>query len=147
LATNRVDWYLVVDKYQFHVYVVAAMKDCQLYVRIDWHNNSTLCFEPYIESSEEKHLHIGRTRKFCRQCILDIVKDEMQSYKLFKFNCRTLSYMVLTKAMQFDAEAVYEQFNSQDLLCGLDMAECLSLEEMHHYYLYANGTKEWCVIL
>lgn len=138
---------MVIDKYQFHVYVVAAMKECQLYVRIDWHNNSTLCFEPYQENSEEKHIHIGTTRRFCRQCILDMIKKEMHAYKLLQFNCRTLSYMLLTKTQGFDADFVYEQFNSRDLLCGLDMTECVSLEEMHHYYSYANGTKEWCTIL
>jgi hypothetical protein len=141
-----VKWYMVLDKYRFHVYVVAAMEKRDLYVRIDWHSNSTLCFEPYQNNTEEKHIFIDTTRHFCRECILKQMKTLMKSdYKLFRFNCRTVSYMILTQVAQFDAKKVYACFSNEDMLCGLDESECLSLEEIHHFVTYEQGTNK-CII-
>ena len=145
-SSSVVEWYLVLDQHKFHVYVAVAIQERDLYVRIDWHDNSTLCFEPYQNNNLETHVHIGTTSLFCRNCILDIMKEEMQTYKLFRFNCRTVSYLVLTKAMSFNAKKVFHRFNSMDILCGLDQSECLSLEEIHHYIAYAENKGEWCNI-
>lgn len=147
IARCTVEWYLVVDEYKFHVYVTAAIPEKELYVRIDWHGNSTLSFEPYDDKPGEQRVHIGNSHTFCRHCIIDTMKNKMHYYRPFGFNCRTVAYLILTKVELFDATLVFDKFNEMDILCGLDPRECVSLEEIHHYINHVEGTGEWCNII
>jgi hypothetical protein len=146
-SPGKVLWYMVVDRYKFHVYVVAAVEKRNLYVRIDWNDNSTLRFDPYVNNNQEQHVYIGSRESFCRECIIEKMKSRMGVYKLFRFNCRTMSYIILTDVTGFDRDSVFQHFNSLDILCGLDIAECVSLEEIHHYTEWANGNSRWCNII
>jgi hypothetical protein len=145
----RCDWYLVVDKYEFHVYVgaVCHLPDkSQLRVRCDWHTDSTLTFRPFEFDSLEQNLPLGQSDWFCRLCCVEKLGEGMQQYKLFKFNCRTLSYLILWRVMGFAHDHVYKQFESLHIMCGLEPDQCLSLDEIHRYFAYRRENKTSCVL-
>jgi hypothetical protein len=62
-----------------------------------------------------------------------------QLYSLFDFNCRTVSYLILTDIVGFDPDEVYDLFKDSGVLCGLDKIQCVSLEEIYHYIRYREG--------
>jgi len=130
-----VAWYLVLDPHRFHVFVAARLSPT-VAVRIDWHDNSTFCFEPYVDRPGETRLWVGESAQFCKLCIDAQMAEVLERYKLFRFNCRTVSYLVLTQVVGFDREAVYAKFRDSQVLCGLEFAQCFSLDEVHHYVAY-----------
>ena len=144
-------WYLVVDKYQFHVYVAAVEQNVQngLKVRMDWHQDSTLTFRPFAFDVMEQNLLIGTSDWFCRQCTIDRLWSVMGEYKLFAFNCRTLSYLILWYVMHFPHDQVYACFEKFHLMCGLDETQCLSFIEIHRYLAYKKENKKVspCVLI
>ncbi len=137
-----VQWFLVVDKYEFHVYVAAVCRQFQ--VRIDWHQDSTLTYRPFHFDQLEQNIAVGRGHWFCKPCIETQLRHGMQEYRLFHFNCRTLSYLILTRVAQFDPDEVYAKFDKLRLLCGLQPVQCLSLDEIHRYVAYKKENKTEC---
>ncbi len=126
-------WYLVLDKSKFHVYV-AVITDTES-VRIDWHKNSTLEFSPFLEKEGEQREMVGKAW-YCQECMITKILDFLETYKLFEFNCRTVSYLILTTVLGFPPDHVYPFFQRQHILCGLEFSQCFSLEEIHHYIMY-----------
>jgi hypothetical protein len=136
---QEVEWYLVLDKSKFHVYV--AMIGVEESIRIDWHKNSTLEFSPFLVKEGEHKELIGRAW-YCQECIEEKVLEFLETYKLFQFNCRTVSYLLLTVVLGFEPNHVYPFFQKQDVMCGLELAQCFSPEEIHHFILYRRSEAE-----
>jgi len=131
-------WYLAMDKYRFHVYIIVVTQN-QLYIRIDWNKNSTLTFEKYISTPDEDYYVVGHTG-FCKLCIEELVVTQLKGYALFKFNCRTVSFLVL-KVMGFNTKHLYTVFQNAYTLCGLKEDECLSIKEIGHFLDWEEGEK------
>jgi hypothetical protein len=151
--TGKIRWFLVIDRYQFHVYVMAQIcnkrAECHLAVRIDWHDNSTFCTERYEAKEGEEEIYIGTTESFCKLCMECAMEDEMRrakGYHLLRFNCRTVSFLVLTEVEGFDAERVYALFKKHEIRCGLDTEECFSRDEIQHYLEYSRETGNRCTL-
>ena len=129
-----VRWSLVADQDRFHVFLVAQIQaPVNLEVRIDWRAVSRLEFEPHVRDTREEMVPVGETRGFCRLCAIAHLRRFMQDYNLFVFNCRTVSYLLLTELCRFDPARTYDLFDEHELLCGLQMDECLSVTEIEHY--------------
>lgn len=137
-------WMLCMDRYRFHVFVV-AVTDQGLRIRIDWNKESTLTFENYEPESGEEAYFIGQNDFFCKLCLQDTIASHLEKYQLFKFNCRTVSFMILVM-VGFDSHHIYEQFQKRRVLCGLDQSECLKLNEMRHFFQWDAGERG-CIIL
>lgn len=142
----RVDWYLVVDKYEFHVYVGLLVRFTEppaetVQARIDWHQDSTLTFRPFVFDALEQAVPVGSGVWFCRACTQQKLEASMlrHQYRLFRYNCRTLSYLVLVQVARFEPTAVYAQFERLRLMCGLEPRECLALVEVHRYFAWRAG--------
>lgn len=142
----RCDWYLVVDKYEFHVYVAAVCRGPSVQVRVDWHQDSTLTFRPFQFDRLEQNMPIGESDHFCRLCITEQLAQGMEEYKLFHFNCRTLSYLILCHVMGFEHELVYGKFQQLHILCGLQPDQCLALDEIRRYFAYKKENRTTCVL-
>lgn len=142
----------MVDKYEFHVYVSAVCRaPGGLRVRCDWHQNTTLTFKPFVFDKLEQNLLIGQSQWFCRCCITEQISDIMEEanrkeYKLFEFNCRTMSYLILWRIMSFDHALVYGKFDQLHILCGLNPIHCLSLDEIRRYFDYRRENETSCFI-
>lgn len=141
---QAIEWYLVVDKYEFHVYVAAV--SAQLHVRLDWHQDSTLTYRPFAFDPLEQNIAVARGHFFCKPCINAALQAGMQEYRLFHFNCRTLSYLILSHVAGFDPDTVYAKFQKLNILCGLEPLQCLSLTEIHRYVAYKKENKTQCVL-
>ena len=117
------DWFMAMDAHRFHVYVVVAL-DPNVWLRIDWDDNSTLTFKPLEPNAfaYNQRFHVG-TRRFSHASIKRQLTGYMQEYKLFRFNCRTVSFAVLCAA-GFNPDLVFRLFEQQDVLCGLVEDEC-----------------------
>lgn len=143
----RVEWFLMADESHFHVYVKAVIKKLNIVVRIDWRNVSELQFEKFEPGEKVSEcLRVGETDWFCRECIIECVKSDMTTYHLFKFNCRTVAYIILTKVCLFHAQTVQQMLDEKFMLCGLDERECFSEAEIQHYLAYTKRTGEACVL-
>lgn len=135
-----VTWCLMTDESRFHVYVVAQLPDVA--VRIDWRVTSRLEFEKYTPNDKDECMPIGQAPGFCRDCIIHTMHYYLQQYQLLKFNCRTVSYLILTEACGFDPTAVYEQLETRQMLCGLgNQWDCLALPEIHHYISWKHAER------
>lgn len=145
---KHVEWFLVTDESRFHTYVKAVIKDEGLEIRVDWHDNSTLCFERFVPETTKVGdcVAIGKTTWFCRECIVRGMESDMKTYNLFKFNCRTVSFVILTKICRFDPQKVEGLFDSLRILCGIDERECLSTTEISHYLEYTKSHREKCTL-
>lgn len=138
----KVEWFLMADESHFHVYLKAVIKSLGYNIRIDWHDNSTLGFEAFLpETKKSEEIFIGKTDWFCRNCIIKCIESDMETYKLFKFNCRTVAYIILTKICRFPANQVEEEFAKTQMMCGLDERDCISMEEIRHYIAYTRRGK------
>lgn len=129
-------WYLMVDRDRFHVYVGAQVEGMRGRLRIDWHDNSQLELRwlRHGFDRDAEAILIGTTRNFCKACLVERVKSlHMQHYQIFRFNCRTVTYLILTRVYGFDKQVVYDHFVNGQIMCGLDESECVSLNELHHY--------------
>ena len=150
-ATAAWDWYLVVDKFEFHVYVAAVCRATRMQVRCDWHQNTSLTFNPFQFDKLEQNLLIGHSDWFCRCCIveqIDAIMKEVgaRDYRLFHFNCRSMSYLILWRIMGFPHELVYGKFDELHILCGLDPSQCLKLAEIRRYFAYKKENRTECVL-
>jgi len=134
------EWYLAFDSSHFHVYVVVVVviddeppRRHRLAIRIDWNDESTLTFKRLTPSDEkrESRVLIG-VADFCKRTVELGLVDYMESYKLFRFNCRTVSFLVLYTS-GFDADHIYEQYARNNVLCGLVEGECMKLESLRQY--------------
>jgi len=147
---GTVQWYMVVDKYLFHVYIGVVIQRPSgkppLQVRLDWDNANKLTFKPFVFDDLEQNIEVSHSDTFCKLCIESELVSEMQAYKLFRFNCRTVSYIILTKVMGFSPDLVYDNLNRLNTLCGIDSRACLSLDELQHYIEWSRG-KGRCLIL
>jgi hypothetical protein len=123
-------WYLVMDAYRFHVYVMVETELER--VRIDWHQNSTLEVRPYADKEGELVIKIGEA-KYCQECLFPRICRLLYHYQLFSFNCRTVSYLILVDVMHFNEAAVYEHFRSNNTQCGLDSTQCFTWAEIDHF--------------
>lgn len=137
-------WLLCMDAHRFHVYVAAITLE-GMRVRIDWNKESTLTFEKYKPRPGEEAYEIGTNDFFCKRCIEDAIRDRLHQYDLFKFNCRTVSFMILALA-GFDSHHVYDEFRKRRVLCGLVESECLKIDELRHFFEY-EVVEEGCIIL
>lgn len=141
---SAVQWYLVVDKYEFHVYVAAVCSEFQ--VRIDWHQDSTLTYRPFHFDPLEQNIPVASSRWFCKPCTASKLRHSMHEYQLFSFNCRTLSYLILSEVQGFDPNMVYGKFKQLHIMCGLEPLQCFSLDEIHRYVAYKKENKTSCVL-
>ena len=126
------EWYLAFDSSLFHVYVIVRLYDDAL-LRIDWNRNSTLTFE-YMTPDEERResrVFVGH-RPFSKLAVERAIAGDMQHYQLFRFNCRTVSFLVLN-SVAFDPELVFALYEKQGVMCGLEDSECVKLGELRHY--------------
>ena len=123
-------WHLVWDAHRFHVYVMVAREEER--VRLDWRQHSSLDVNPYAEVAGELVLAVG-SAPYCIDCVFEKAAKLLKHYQLFVFNCRTVSYLLLTDVMGFDERAVYKMFAAQDTLCGLDMSQCFTMAEIDHF--------------
>ena len=128
------EWYLAFDSSHFHVYVIVVLIDePRLIIRIDWNDESTLTFKRLMPQDEkrESRVLIG-VADFCKRWVELAIIDYMESYKLFRFNCRTVSFIVL-HTRGFDADQIYDQYVRNNVLCGLVEGECFKLESLRQY--------------
>jgi hypothetical protein len=146
---TTVQWYLVVDRFEFHVYVAAVIhkRGEPLQVRMDFHPDSTLTFRKFVFDSLEQCIPIGTSKGFCKLCIQEALHGELGTYHLFSLNCRTSSYLILTEVMGFPHDEVYANFNRLHILCGLQPLECLSLDSLHQYIAYRRENEVSCALL
>lgn len=144
-GVTEVQWFLVHDASLFHVYV-AAIVNRTLAIRIDWRAESRLEFEQMRPTEGDRSYPMGQSSWFCKPCIEEALSSQMEEYRLFRFNCRTLSYLILTQVGRLEPGAVYQRFQSLGTLCGLDPRECLSLEEIRHYIAHQKQTAECTII-
>ncbi len=133
-----VQWSLVADGDRFHVFLVAALgAPLNREVRIDWRALNRLEFEPYVTDARDERIRVdeGETRGFCRLCTIAQLRLLMHhNYHLFAFNCRTVSYLLLTEGCRFDAQRTLSLFEEHDLRCGVgSLDDCLSVVEIQHY--------------
>lgn len=126
------DWYMAMDAHKFHVYVVVAL-DPNIWIRIDWDDNSTLTFKPLEPRAYayEPRVHIG-TRRFSRAAIEKRMTGYLHQYQLVRFNCRTVSFAVLCVA-GFDPDLVFTHFERHEVLCGLVSEECVTWDTLMAY--------------
>lgn len=144
----RVEWFLMADESHFHVYVKAVIKQLGRSIRIDWRNISELQFEQFQEGEKVGEcLRVGETDWFCRDCIIKSLQKDMETYHLFKFNCRTVAFIILTKVCLFDSSLVENMLDNKAMLCGLDERECVSGEEIKHYIDYTRATGKSCTLI
>lgn len=145
---RQVEWFLVTDQSRFHTYVKAVIKDePPLQIRIDWHDNSRLCFERFLpETMVSDCIEVGKTKWFCRECIVKGIESDMKTYNLFQFNCRTVAFIILTKICRFDSQKVEALFDSLRILCGIDERECVSTTEISHYLAYTRSHRDKCTL-
>lgn len=129
-------WFLVWDRHRFHVYLM--VETALERVRIDWHQNSTLELAPYKDKMGEKQVLVGKA-PYCSECLLEKTQKLLYRYQLFSFNCRTVSYLILTEVLGFDETRVYEYFRDENTLCGLDSMECFSVAEIDHFIAWRNA--------
>lgn len=150
-VARETSWYLMVDRDSFHVYVGVHVQGLRGRLRIDWQDNSRLELS-WLKRGFDRHdraILIGKTAQFCRACLVEKVRAlHMQHYQLFHFNCRTVTYLILTRVQGFDKHAVYQHFVDGEILCGLDERECVSLTELHHYLNWSEtqGRPSACTI-
>lgn len=142
--SKNTKWMLCMDRHRFHVYVVAVTNK-QLGVRIDWNKESTLTFEKYEAKPGEEAYFIGHNDFFCKLCLEEKMASRLEQYQLFKFNCRTVSFMILV-LVGFDAHHIYDRFEQTDVLCGLDQSECLKAKEMSHFFKW-EAEQNGCTLL
>ena len=126
-------WLLVIDKNDFHVFVVTQTETLG-YTRIDWNLDSTLTFTKYNFNPLDKSYIIGHG-KYNENRISYETSEYLRNYNLFHFNCRTVSFLVLVLA-GFNADLLYKLFSDANILCGLDEGQCLSMKEVRSFMLY-----------
>jgi len=85
---------------------------------------------------------VGRTDAYCKRCIKEELRGFLREYALFDFNCRTVSYLIMTRVLGFDPDLVYAQFQKCRTVCGLNRDECFSIEELHHYVAWRHMRDE-----
>lgn len=124
-------WYLLLDRNRFHVFIGVVINK-NLTIRIDWNRDATLTFKKYEEYIYEEKTFLGK-RDFSKSEIKKLMKNKLKNYDLFYFNCRTVTYMILTKIVHFDSHEVYNLFKQYSIMCGLKEEECLSMEEIEHF--------------
>lgn len=153
----RTDWYLVWDRSHFHVYVMADIHRERVTAadatedddrkprrrwRIDWQDKSMLEFKHYDDKPYETLHKVGTTGAYCRRCIREVMSGLLHEYRLWGFNCRTVSYMIVVTVLGFDGAAVYRKFAQEKTLCGLDRSACFSLDELQHYIAWRESRGE-----
>lgn len=135
-------WFLVMDKYHFHVFVVVFITKEIGPIRIDWNFDSTLTFEPYkMNEGDDYSYLIGTTETFCKLCIQEHIIKDLRAYELFDFNCRTATFLVFITS-GFDAHSLLKKFEEHDVLCGLKKENCLTLSEMKHFINWLDAKQE-----
>lgn len=139
-TNGDVKWLLCMDKFKFHVFVVAVVRP-DLYIDISWNKVSTLTFEPFKPKGGEECYLIGSTSSFCKLCIEDEMMDKLGRYNLFQFNCRTVSFLILV-LVGFKPRDIFEIYKRVGILCGLDASSCLQIKEVGRFIefeKYENG--------
>ncbi len=143
-------WYLMVDRDHFHVYVGARIPG-EGVLRIDWEDDSRLSMRrlPHGFARDNKAILVGTTPTYCKACLVEGMRAQhLQHYQLFSFNCRTVAYLLLVCVLRFDAERIYALYSDDGILCGINSAECVSLNELHHYLNWSEtqGRPSPCVL-
>jgi hypothetical protein len=130
-----VQWYLVADSARFHTFLVAELgTPINMIVRIDWHAISVLECRPYVPEHGDEHIAVGETSGFWLGGIVACLMRYDRDYHLFAYNCRTVSYLILTEYCRFDARCVFELYETHKILCGVEgMDACISIDEFIHY--------------
>jgi hypothetical protein len=127
------EWYLAFDSSHFHVYVIVALQPPQVMIRIDWNDESTLTFKRMLPGQEkyESRVLLGTT-DFSKRRVEHALAPYMRDYGLFRFNCRTVSFIVLYTA-GFDADDIYAQYARNNVLCGVAEGECFNMDSLRQY--------------
>lgn len=140
-----VKWELVADGDRFHVFLIAQLgSPVNLAIRIDWRHKNRLEFEPYkVDKRDERIPLVQETRGFCRLCLISRILVLTHDYHLFAFNCRTVSYLILTEWCRFDKNEILGLFEKHDLRCGVgSLDDCLSVTEIEHYVKHVQSEQE-----
>jgi len=118
------EWFLAADDALFHVYAVVRFGD-RYTLRIDWLKESVLTFEP-MTRPDGSLAPLGRGR-FNYAALARVLAPLLRGrhYSLLRLNCRTVTFLVLTK-VGFDAERLLARYERHQLLCGLVTRECFS---------------------
>jgi hypothetical protein len=151
------DYYLVLDEAKFHVYVAvmnaglpkafgadpASMELGMgpLALRFDWHDDSTFLTTPFVRQPGHTLLFAGRA-PFCQPCLDTEIRKRLQKYSLFKFNCRTVSCMILVEYAHLSVKIVRQLFEKHYTLCGLEESACYTIEELNHWLQYESSESE-----
>jgi len=126
-----VDWFLATDNSRFHVYVVLVGRDFRM--RIDWERTGTLVFEKikYLDDDQEV-FYLGR-KAFCLKFIAGIIDPKLKQYDLLRFNCRTVTCMILSIA-GFKEKQIRPIMEKYGILCGVNGSLSVSPQEMIHFW-------------
>jgi hypothetical protein len=122
-------WFLLIDPSLFHVFVVAVAGEER--VRFDWDDENRLKAGPYVPTLGETVLEVGDTG-CCVPCCKAGIAQYNQHYQLFSFNCRTVSFLLLTQVKKFPVPKVSQLFLTNGVVCGLDRRECFTARELRH---------------
>jgi len=141
---KNAEWYLVIDSYSFHVYVAVIIPNKNLQIRIDWQDNSQLTFEKYKFNKNEKSFFIFK-QDFCKLCLENEIKNKLTTYKLFTFNCRSVSFIILCLA-GYDPKKLFVIFETNNVLCGIQTDQCITFEELIHYLDWDRGNHGECIL-
>lgn len=143
--TARGVWHLVLDASRFHAYVAVVMPEAA--VRFDWDDENRLKAGPYVPTPDQVVFVLG-TAPCCVPCTKLAIARFERPYNLFEFNCRTVSFLLLTRVASFPPRDVFALFKKHATLCGLDRRACMSATEMRHLFdwiVAQDDTEEaWC---
>lgn len=140
-----VQWELVADGDRFHVFLIAQLgAPLNQSIRVDWRHKNRLEFEPYYANPRDERIPLQwQTRGFCRLCLISRILVLTHDYHLFAFNCRTVSYLILTEWCYFDKHQVLTLFEKHDLRCGVgSLDDCLSITEIEHYVKHVQSEQQ-----
>lgn len=142
---HNVRWYLMLDQYQFHVFVAVRLGKKRA-VRIDWSDDSVLTFSKFEVIEGQTRIRVGWS-DFCKGTIeREMRKRLKRGYSLFNFNCRTVSYLLLVKIGGFESEHVYTLFEDNNTLCGLDPEHCIDPSEIRRFIRWEQNQEDRCVL-
>jgi hypothetical protein len=139
---EETEWLMIFDAHKFHVYIVVLLESGA--TRIDWQDDSRLTFEPYVPQPAQE-THAMGIASFCAACLEEEIKPYLSEYKLFKFNCRTVSVLILLR-MGFDSEAIYKPLAQASMMCGLNESECMSADEIRHFIDWYKSQHGGCTL-
>lgn len=145
-AACAASYFLVCDAAHFHVFVGGVNELQGLAQRWDWRKTSRFETKRWRHDEQQTARYAGEAR-VCGACLADrmetlLEKYAAKRYNLFRFNCRTVSYLLLVEALGFDADRVYALFVQERVLCGLEEGECFSLTALRQYMAYESSSED-----